>query len=139
MPLSYLSKQWFWTEPSGVKHINIIRSAYLPRDASVVAQNNIVPHISHRDAVYSLYPERKQFKKKSPCGQPECNWFRWYDHPELLFVDTSPEWDARHLFIDRDKFIDGLKNLEKAGVITKYKQAGSTVLYKVNKNPDDLQ
>lgn len=138
LPLSYLTKEWFWTQPAGVKNINDIRSTFLPRKASVVAQNNIVPHISHRDKIYSLYPEKKKFEKNSPCNKSGCNWFRWYDHPEFLFVDTSPEWDARHLLTDRDTFIDGLKNLEKAGVIKKYKQEGSAILYKVYRNPGDL-
>jgi uncharacterized membrane protein len=135
LPLSYLTKSWFWTEPSGVKNIQKIRFTYLPLDASVVAQNNIVPHISHRDKIYSLYPEKKYFETDSPCGDKECNWFRWYDHPQYLFVDTSSEWDARHLLTNREEFIDGLKNLKKAGVIKRYRQEGNAVLYKVIKKP----
>lgn len=135
LPLSYLSKSWFWKEPSGVENIQKIRFSYLPLNASVVAQNNIVSHISHRDKIYSLYPEKKYFKQHSPCGDVECNWFRWFDHPDFLFVDTSPEWDARHLLENREDFIDGIHNLEKAGVIKKYKQEGSAVLYKVVKKP----
>lgn len=136
LPLSYFAKSWFWQEPSGVKNINEIKNTILPKNASVVAQNNIVPHISHRDKIYSLYPEKKKFDTDSPCGKPECNWFRWYDHPEFLFIDTSPEWDARHLLTDREKFIDGLQNLEKAGIIEQYKQVGNATLYRVKRNPE---
>lgn len=140
LPLSYLSKQWFWKEPEAVKNINYIRTNFLPKDAAVVAQNNIIPHISHRDKIYSLYPETRNFSvTNSPCGQTICNWFRWYDHPQFLFVDTSTNWDARHLLTDRPKFISGINNLEKAGVIKKYKQNGNTVLYKVVINPDDYE
>ncbi len=131
LPLSYLTKLSFWQEPSGVKNITKVIRNYLPRNASVVAQNNIVPHISHRDKIYSLYPEMKHFTINSPCGKADCDWFRWYGNPEYLFVDTSAEWDARHLLIDRDKFIKGIENIEKAGVVKKYKQEGSAVLYKV--------
>jgi uncharacterized membrane protein len=138
LPLSYLTKSWFWQKPSGVKNIQSIITSSLPRDASVVAQNNIVPHISHRDKIYSIYPETKEFSSNSPCGKPTCNWFRWYGNPEYLFIDTSPEWDIRHLLTDRERFIDGLKNLEREKVITKYKQTGNAVLYKVNKNPESL-
>lgn len=137
LPLSYLTKQWFWKQPDAAKTITNIRDTVLPADASVVAQNNIVPHISHRDKIYSLYPEKRMFLKNSPCGQPSCNWFRWYDHPEFLFVDTASDWDARHLLTDRPLFIDGLSNLEKAHIVTVYKRLGTTALYKVNKNPDD--
>lgn len=137
LPLSYLTKEWFWTEPKAVKNIQYIRSHYLPEDASVVAQNNIVSHISQRDKVYSLYPEVKHFEENSPCGDKECRWFRWHGAPEFLFVDTSSEWDARHLLANREDFIEGLTNLEKMGVITRYKYRDTTVLYKVNKNPSD--
>lgn len=134
LPLSYLAKSWFWTEPSGVKHINAIK-AVLPKDASVVAQNNIIPHISQRDKIYTLYPEKRAFTRNSPCGQQTCDWFRWDDHPAYLFVDTSPEWDARHLLIDRDPYIQGLHNLEKVGIIRKYRQQQSAILYTVLKRP----
>ena len=136
LPLSYLSKQWFWTEPSGIKNIEVIKEKYLPANASVVSQNNITPHISNRDKIYTLYPEKKTFTEDSPCGQESCDWFRWYGNPEFLFVDTSPEWDARHLLIDRGNYIKGLENLEKEGVVSIYKQVSSAILYKVNKSPE---
>lgn len=138
LPLSYLSKSWFWHESTAVKTIESIRMQFLPKTASVVAQNNIVPHLSHRDEIYSLYPEKKQFADHSPCGQAYCDWFRWHGTPEYLFVDTSPEWDARHLLIDRDVFIRGLENLQKSGVIKPYKQEGTTILYRVYKNPVEI-
>jgi uncharacterized membrane protein len=138
LPLSYLTKSWFWQEPSGVKNIQKVEM-YLPKDASLVAQNNIIPHESHRDQIYELYPEKKTFTKNSPCGQKECNWFRWYDSPDYLLVDTSPEWDARHLLGNRPEFIDGLHNLEKAHIVTIYKRVGSATLYTVNKNPEVYQ
>lgn len=138
-PLSYLSKQSFWTQPSGVKYINAMIHTYLPRTASVVSQNNITPHVSHRDQIYTLYPEKKNFPKDSPCGQITCDWFRWYGNPQFLIIDTSSEWDARHLLTDRPLFLKGLQNIEKAKVVTIYKQLGSTILYKVNKNPDDYK
>ncbi len=137
LPLSYLTKSWFWHEPPSVKNINFIKDNYLPKDASVVAQNNIVPHISHRDKIYSLYPEMKRFNKNSPCGKIECNWFRWYGNPEYLFVDSSEEWDIRHLLENRDDFIAGIHNLEAGKVISVYKRVGTTALYKVNKNPNE--
>jgi len=132
LPLSYLSKQWFWSEPPAVKNINYVINNILPRNASVVSQNNITPHISQRDKIYTLYPEKKIFPKNSPCKQTQCNWFGWNGKPEFLIVDTSSEWDARHLLIDNSLFIDGLHNLEKAKVVEKYKEVGTTILYKIN-------
>lgn len=138
LPLSYLTKQWFWKEPSAVKNINAVIHESLPPTASVVSQNNITPHISQRDKIFTLYPDKKVFQKHSPCKNMLCNWFRWEDSPEFLIVDTSPEWDIRHLLTDRPLFLDGLSNLEKTGIIQKYKQIGNTVLYKIIRNPDKL-
>jgi uncharacterized membrane protein len=136
LPLSYLSKQWFWSEPPAEKNINSVINNFLPHNASVVSQNNIIPHISQRSQIYTLYPEIKHFPKHSPCGQTRCNWFYWDDDPKFLAVDTYSGWDIRHLLADRNKFLDGLHNLENAKVIEKYKQIGDTVLYKVLKNPN---
>ena len=138
LPLSYLTKKWFWTKPSGEYTINkIIKD--IPNNASLVAQNNITPHVSERKYIYTLWPEKKTFHTASPCGKTVCNWFRWSGNPQFLIVDTSTDWDARHLLIDRPLFIDGLNNLEKARIITRYKEAGNTILYKVNINPDSYK
>ena len=135
LPLSYLSKEWFWKESKSVKNIQDVIREYLPENASVAAQNNIVPHISHRDKIYSVYPTKKHFDKNSPCGKPDCNWMVWYDSPEFLLVDTSNDWDIRHLLANHEDFVDGLKNLEKESVITKNKDENTTRLYRVNKKP----
>ncbi len=132
LPLSYLTKSWFWTPASGVVHIDQIKHM-LPNNAAVVAQNNIIPHISQRDQIYTLYPEKKKFLlKDSPCGAEICDWFRWEGKPEFLFVDTSPEWDARHLLIDRESYIKGLENMKAKNIIDEYQIDGSAVLYKIN-------
>ena len=136
LPLSYLTKQWFWTPSPAVKTINEMITTYLLPTASVVSQNNITPHISERDEIYTLYPEKKKFSTHSPCGATVCDWFRWYASPQFLIVDTSSDWDARHLLIDRPQFLAGLKNLERAGMITVYKQIGTTILYTVHQNPE---
>lgn len=134
LPISYLTKSWFWTEPSGVKNINTLKMQ-LSQNDSIVAQNNIIPHISQRDKIYTLYPEKKKFAKTSPCGQPECDWFRWEGNPKYLFVDTSSEWDARHFLTDTDNFVKGLTNIEKAGIVKKNRQKGNAVIYKVVRKP----
>ncbi len=132
LPLSYLTKSWFWTPASGVLHMDNVKHI-LPNNVSVVAQNNIVPHISQRDQIYTLYPEKKKFLlKDSPCGVEICDWFRWEGRPAFLFVDTSPEWDARHLLTDRDAYVKGLENMKAKKIIEAYRVDGSAVLYKIN-------
>lgn len=36
---------------------------------------------------------------------------------------------------NNEDFVDGIKNLEKENVITKYKVENTTILYRVNKKP----
>lgn len=71
-----------------------------------------------------------------PANKKTCNWLTWYDHPQYLLVDTSPEWDIRHLLGNRTDFIDGLQNLEKAGIVSVYKRIGTTTLYTINSSPE---
>lgn len=135
LPLSYLTKNWFWKEPSSVKNINKIISV-LPKDTPVVSQNNITPHLSQREYIFTLWPVKKDFANNSPCAKSSCDWFRWGGKPEYLVVDLSKDWDIRHLLANRENFIQGVTNVEKSGFIKKDKQVGNAILYKVIKNPE---
>lgn len=133
-PLTYLSKKWFWTEPSGVKNINQAIDA-LPKDAYIVTQTNISPHVSNRQFVITMWGEKKEFSKNSPCGRPTCEWFKWAGEPKYLIVDTSPEWNILNLLAVREDFLAGLSNMEKDGTIKKYKEFGTSRIYTVEKKP----
>lgn len=130
LPLSYLTKEWFWKTPEAAYTINKVINTSLPATASVASQNNITPHISQRDKIYTLYPTMKTFESSSPCGRQKCNWLSWYGNPEYVIVDIAKDWDARHLLADRPVFLDALSNVEKAKVLTRYKVEGTTILYK---------
>lgn len=134
LPLSYLTKKWFWTTPSSVAAINKTIKE-IPQNSSLVSQNNITPHVSKRNEIFTLWPEIKNFKSNSPCGKADCDWFRWAGNPEFLIVDTAPDWDIRHFLTNRDNFIQGINNLKNAGVIKEYKINGTTTLYKILKHP----
>lgn len=131
LPLSYFSKKWFWTAPVSVSSMQHGIAA-IPNNALVVTQINFLPHLSHRQYEFVLWPEKKNFNiSNSPCDKTICNWFRWVGDPDYLLVDTSPDWDVRFWLTNRDDFIDGLKNLEKSGYIKPYKSWGTTALYRV--------
>lgn len=134
LPLSYLTKSWFWQTPKSTKTINTMIQV-IPENASIVAQNNIIPHISHRYNIFTLWPAKKTFNKNSPCKKNVCNWLQWTDNPHYLLIDTSSDWDARHFLVNREDFIDSISNLERSGVIKKWKQEKNTYLYKVLKKP----
>lgn len=133
-PLTYLTKNWFWTEPSGVKNINQILE-YLPKDAYVATQTNIAPHISNRKLIVTVWGDSRNFAENSPCGQSKCQWFKWAGNPKYLVVDISPEWNIINLLANRPDFIAGLNNMEKFGVIKKYKQVGTSTIYAIEKKP----
>lgn len=132
LPLSYLTKQWFWTTPESVRTVGMIVKE-IPRDAAVVTQINLQPHLSHRKEILTLWPEKKKFVSDPPCGQEICEWLRWTGNPSYMVVDISTNWDARHFLTDRETFISAVANLEKAGIIVKEKQSGNTILYTIVK------
>jgi hypothetical protein len=130
-PLTYLSKAWFWTQSSGVTNINQAIK-YLPKDAYIATQTNIAAHTSSRKLIVTIWGDKKDFPVNSPCGKSTCAWFKWAGKPQYLLVDTSPEWDARHLLANRPEFIEGLSNMEKVGKISLLRQFDSSKIYKVN-------
>lgn len=134
LPLSYFTKTWFLTRPNSVLSIEE-GLASIPPDASIVTQVNILPHASHRKLEFLMWPMTKDFKKNSPCGKKSCQWFRWPGDPEYIIVNTSEDWDERYWLTTRATFKEGLANLEKEGVIKKYKQIDETTIYKVIKRP----
>lgn len=130
LPLSYLTKKYFWNIPPETKNINKIIK-YLPATSSVTTQNNIAVHLTHRDQIYTLFPSLRDFKKNSPCNLSTCRWFRVGGNPQYLLIDTGPSWNSLHYLGSRDDFMNGIKNLEKNGNIKLFKQIGTSKLYKI--------
>lgn len=131
LPLSYLTKKWFWTTPASVVSMKQ-GVASIPQDASVVTQINFLPHLSHRQNEFVLWPETKTFDlSNSPCGTSSCNWIRWVGSPQYMLVDTSTDWDIRYWLTTRENFVDAINNLQKAGVIQPIHSWQTTTLYKV--------
>lgn len=134
-PLSYLSKKWFWATPASASTMQEALKK-IPDDAAVVSQINFLPRLSHRKLTFLMWPEKKAFKRNSPCGKASCQWFRWPGNPEYMIVDTSTNWDVRYWLTNRQEFVDGLTTLTKAGVITPLYTFNTTIIYKVNKSPN---
>lgn len=137
LPLTYLSKPWFWTTPPSVHSINKLISE-VPSGASVVSEVNIISHMGHREEIYTLWAETKNFKNNSPCGKESCPWFRWDGKPQYLIADTASNWDIRQLFQNNNDFNSALKSVEKEGVIKLDKQVGTAKLFKILKNPKEI-
>lgn len=136
LPLSYLTKSWFWHTPASAASINRVLT-HLPPQASVVSQNNITPHIAHRDFIFTLWPDVRTYKSinESPCGKEQCRWFHWVGTPQYLIVDTGPDWDIRHFLANRPDFLEAVANFEHIGKIQIVKRDGTTTLYKILAKP----
>lgn len=132
LPLSYLTKKYFWSIPPEVKNINQIIKL-IPSNASVVTQINIGAHLAHRDYIYTLFPSLKDFRDNSPCASKTCRWFRVGGNPKYLLVDIGETWNSLHYLGSRDDFMHGILNLERNGNITLIKQIGTSRLYIINK------
>lgn len=132
LPLSYLSKSWFWKPTPEKESINYMIKR-LPKNASVVTTNNIASHVTHRDEVYTLFPYFRDFEKDSPCGSKTCRWFRVGGNPQYLMVDVGDSWNILHYLAHRDEFFEAIKNLEINGNIKLIEQRQTTKLYKVVK------
>lgn len=66
LPLNKLSKPDFWeTEPWIANNENLIKS--VPQDYSIAAQDNLVPHLSHRREIKLIYPRVHDFDNQV-CG-----------------------------------------------------------------------
>lgn len=137
LPLTYLSKSWFWTTPQGINSINKLVGE-LPSNSSVVSEVNITSHMAHRSQIYTLWAETKKFSGNSPCGRKDCSWFRWDGKPEYLIADTGSNWDIRQLFQNNDDFNLALSSIEKEGIVKLYRQEGTAKLFKVLRNPKEI-
>lgn len=134
LPLSYLTKSWFLTTPKSVHSINAML-AKVPNNASIVTQINILPHLSHRDLEFIMWPNIKEFKQNSPCGHKSCPWFYWAGKPNYMIADVSSDWDSRYWLTNQKEFIQGVQDLEKENVIRPITQDGTTKIYQVLSRP----
>ncbi len=132
LPLSYLTKNWFWEKNNDASNISKM-IALLPSNASVATQNNIAPHIAHRDQIFLLFPNQKDFTVDSPCKATTCRWFRVGDTPSYLLIDRGDSWNILHYLGTREEFLEGIDNLEKNGNIKLLQNNGTSYLYKIVK------
>ncbi|MDP2638060.1 MAG: DUF2079 domain-containing protein [Candidatus Levybacteria bacterium] len=131
-PLNKLSKSEFWLIESWVKDNRLLLSK-IPKDASVAAQQSLVPHLSHRRHIYLVYPRKKAFTK-NVCSEKECWWLDFGGEPEYLAVDTHDGIWLTMLLEESDNFKQGLANMENNKVVQLIYRHGHSKLYKVNRD-----
>ncbi len=130
-PLNKLTKSAYWKEEPWMQDARQLLSL-VPKNASVASQQNLVPHLSHRNEIYLVWPRQHDIESM-PCGQKLCWWLDFGGHPEYLVVDTRPDqWLTQTLESD-ENWNSAITNMEKAGVITLQTAVGGARLYRIVK------
>jgi len=94
---------------------------HIPATASVATQQSLVPHLTHRNAIYLVYPRKHPYW-----------WLDFDGKPTLLVVDTHEnEWLTMTLE-SIDNFRQALTNMQQAGVIHLIYQKGQSKIYTIN-------
>lgn len=130
-PLNKLSKPIYWKNESWMDD-NRAMIKLIPKNASVAAKQNLVPHLSHRKEIYLVWPRRHDFENKNICGEKSCWWLDFGGKPEYLFVDIRPNQWLTQMLETNENFQSAVRSMEKAGKIKLVKEVNYARLYKVN-------
>ena len=130
LPLNKLTKTEYWKEEAWMSD-NRKLFALVPAGAAVATQQNFIPHLSHRNQIYLVWPRVHDFIDK-PCGQTSCWWLDFDKKAEYLVVDTRPDQWLTQILESNDHWLDAIGNMEKAGVIKLDQSVSAARLYKVN-------
>lgn len=130
-PLNKLVKVEYWKEEPWMQDTRqLIRE--VPVGVSVAAQQNLVPHLSHRSEIYLVWP-REHDIDAMPCGQKLCWWLDFGGNPEYLVVDTRPGQWLTQILETNEHWNSAIANMEIVGRIKLEKQVGDAKLYKIIK------
>lgn len=122
LPLNQLSKQYFWQEEDYMRNNNKLFS-FIKKEDSVVAQNNLVPHLSHREEIYLLWPRKNEDQW----------WLFWAGKPKYLIVDLHSNQAITHLLINSEvELKEAVENMEEEGILNLVESVGESRLYRIN-------
>jgi uncharacterized membrane protein len=129
LPLNKLSKQEYWKREAWMDQAQKL-FAKIPQAATLATQQNFVPHLSHRQQIYLVYP-RKRDLESAPCGEKTCWWLEWGGNPEYLLVDTRPNQWLTQILEANENWQSAINNMEKNGKLILTDFEGATRLYRV--------
>lgn len=130
-PLNKLSKPLYWQTESWMNNNDAIIKL-IPPDVSVAAAQNLVPHLSHRNQIYLVWPREHEFDTNSPCEKKFCWWLDFSGHPDYLVADLRNDQWATQLLESPENFRSAVVSMEKMGILTREEQLGEIVLFTVN-------
>ncbi|MDP1721983.1 MAG: DUF2079 domain-containing protein [Candidatus Gottesmanbacteria bacterium] len=129
LPLNKLVKAEYWKEEQWMAD-NRTLFAMVPPGAAVATQQNFVPHLSHRNKIYLVWPRVHDFVDK-PCGQTSCWWLDFDKRAEYLVVDTRPNQWLTQILESNDHWLEAIGNMEKTGKIKIKEHINDVRLYQV--------
>lgn len=124
LPLNKLSKPAFWKQESWMTD-NRKLIATIPKDAKVATQQNLVPHVSHRQYIYLVWP------RQHDCEQKLCWWLDFDKNAQYLLIDLHPDQWLTQILETNEHFAEAVQNMEKTGKISLEQSAGDARLYRV--------
>ena len=127
--LNKLTKWSYWQTEAWMGNIDKL-AKLVPEGASLAAQQNIVPHLTHRNQIYLIYPRRHDFKDK-PCGTVSCWWLDFAGKPDYLVIDARPNQWLTQILESNENYQSAINNMVKRGTITLVKSVGDAKLYKI--------
>lgn len=129
LPLNKLVKAVYWKEEQWMRD-NRAFFATVPPGAALATQQNFVPHLSHRNQIYLVWPRMHDFDEK-PCGQTSCWWLDFDKRAEYLVVDTRPDQWLTQILETNEHWQEAIGNMEKMGRIKLEKSEGSAKLFRI--------
>jgi len=129
-PLNKLSKPAYWQNESWMAD-NQALFKLISSDVSLATQQNLIPHLSHRQNIYLIWPREHDFDPPYPCGQRSCWWLDFGGKPQYLLVDLRPNQWLTQILESNENFQSAVKNMERANKITLEKQINFAKLYRI--------
>ena len=105
--------------------------ATIPENVRLATQQNLAPHVSHRQYIYLVWPRQHDFDDNR-CGQRLCWWLDFDNNADYLLVDLHPNQWLTQLLETNENFGLAVQNMEKAGRITIEKSINDVRLYRVH-------
>ncbi|RJQ37689.1 DUF2079 domain-containing protein [Candidatus Microgenomates bacterium] len=119
-PLNKLSKKGYWKNESWISDNNSLFKL-IPKNASIAAAQNLVPHLSHRKEIYLVYPRQR-----------DSGWWLDFDgKPQFLVVDLRPNQWVTQLLETNENFSQAVTNMEKSRKIKLIKQINDAKLFQI--------
>ena len=129
--ITKLTKKDFWQNEQWMID-NTIVMQHIPQQVSLATQQSLVPHVSHREEIYLVYPRQGSLKNTANVCVKNCWWLDFSGKPHYLFIDEhAHEWLTMTL-VSSEQFLQAVQNMEKTHVIQLFYKKGEARLYKIN-------